>query len=69
MYSSTGPLDRDYDDVRRFYDAAERGMKRALDCGASKPLLVCPGDPAFPRSVTVAMLGALQALYVVSRIF
>jgi len=28
VWSPTGPLNRDYDDVRRFYDAGEAGMKR-----------------------------------------
>ena len=32
-------LDRDYDDIRRFSDAAGAGMKRALAAGAKKPLL------------------------------
>ena len=30
LFSPTGPLNRDYDDVRRFYDAAEKGIKRLV---------------------------------------
>lgn len=30
IYAPTGPLTRDYDDVRRFQDAANRGIKRYL---------------------------------------
>ncbi len=28
VYAPTGKLDRDYDDVRRFSEAAEKGIKR-----------------------------------------
>lgn len=28
VFSPTGPLDRHYDDVRRFSDAAVKGIKR-----------------------------------------
>jgi len=30
VYSPTGPVTRDYDDVRRFQEAAEKGLKRLL---------------------------------------
>ena len=33
MYSNTGPVDRDYDDLRRFSDAGFAGVKRALAAG------------------------------------
>lgn len=29
VFAPTGPLNRDYDDVRRFSDAAEKGIKRS----------------------------------------
>ncbi|KAK7109356.1 hypothetical protein V1264_013409 [Littorina saxatilis] len=64
VYSPTGPLNRDYDDVRRFYDAAEKGIKRALDAGCKKPLLVRAPDDSFPKADYVTILGALHALYV-----
>ncbi|KAL3864655.1 hypothetical protein ACJMK2_006319 [Sinanodonta woodiana] len=64
IWSPTGPLNRDYDDVRRFYDAGLKGIKRALSAGCKKPLLVRPIDNSFPKAGSVATLGALQALYV-----
>ncbi|XP_041368476.1 putative aminopeptidase W07G4.4 [Gigantopelta aegis] len=64
IYAPTGPLNRDYDDVRRFSDAAVKGIKRALKAGCKNPLLVWPIDDSFPRAGLVAILGSLQALYV-----
>ncbi|XP_043537305.1 putative aminopeptidase W07G4.4 [Chiloscyllium plagiosum] len=64
IFSPTGPLNRDYDDVRRFSDAAVVGIKRALKSGMMKPLLVCPPDELFKEAPLVTLLGALHALYV-----
>lgn len=64
IFAPTGPLNRDYDDVRRFYDAAEKGIKRALQAGCKKPLLVRPVDNSFPKAGSVTTLGCLSALYV-----
>lgn len=64
IYSPTGPLNRDYDDVRRFADAGSAGMKRALRAGCKSPLLVTIGNERFPRAKFVAALGALSAAYV-----
>lgn len=64
LFSPTGPLNRDYDDVRRFYDAAEKGIKRALKAGSKKPLLVRPVDASFPNAGHCTTLGTLQGLYV-----
>lgn len=36
IYSPVGQINRDYDDVRRFRDAAYRGVKRALKAGSVK---------------------------------
>lgn len=63
VFACTGPVNRDYDDVRRFSDAAGNGMKRALKAGMQRPLLVCPPHKDYPNSGTVAALGALHALY------
>ncbi|CAL1614964.1 unnamed protein product [Knipowitschia caucasica] len=63
LFASTGPLNRDYDDVRRFSDAAVNGIKRALKTGMQRPLLVCPEHPQYKKSTLVAALGALHALY------
>ncbi|VDI33125.1 leucyl aminopeptidase, partial [Mytilus galloprovincialis] len=65
IFSPTGPLNRDYDDVRRFADAAVKGMQRALKAGCKKPLFVRPVDDNFVGFAgKVATLGALHALYV-----
>ncbi|KAK3094658.1 hypothetical protein FSP39_004605 [Pinctada imbricata] len=64
IFAPTGPLNRDYDDVRRFADAAEKGIKRALQAGCKKPLFVRPIDKSFEKAGFVATLGALHALYV-----
>ncbi|XP_011477217.2 putative aminopeptidase W07G4.4 isoform X1 [Oryzias latipes] len=63
VYSSTGPVNRDYDDARRFSDAAFNGIKRALKAGMQRPLLVCPPHRDYSSSPLVAALGALHALY------
>jgi leucyl aminopeptidase len=36
VYAPTGKLDRDYDDVRRFSEAAEKGIKRLFEYGQPK---------------------------------
>ncbi|CAL1526701.1 unnamed protein product [Lymnaea stagnalis] len=64
IYSSTGPLDRDQDDVRRFADAATAGIKRALSAGCKTPLFVRPIDDSFEHAGIVAALAVLQSLYV-----
>ena len=61
--SPTGPLDRCEDDVRRFFEAAECGVKRALKAGSKKPLMVVIPDETMPNSLLVSILGAMHALY------
>jgi len=66
VVSPSGPLNRDEDDVRRLSDAASAGIKRALDSGARKPLLVAPTRvalPGFEDALLAATLGALHAMY------
>ncbi|KAJ8396923.1 hypothetical protein AAFF_G00012460 [Aldrovandia affinis] len=63
VYASTGPINRDYDDVRRFSDAAVNGIKRAMKAGMQRPLLVCPPHSSYENGPLVAALGALHALY------
>jgi len=63
VLSPTGPLNRCEDDVRRFFDAAEAGIKRALKSGARKPLLLVVPDERFSQSLLVSILGAMHALY------
>jgi len=64
VYSATGPLNRDFDDVRRFRDAAAAGIKRALKAGSVNPLLVTIPYKEYEHSFLVSTLGALEALYV-----
>ncbi|CAH1784087.1 unnamed protein product [Owenia fusiformis] len=64
IFSPTGPLNRDQDDVRRFADAAIKGVKRALSAGCKAPILVRPIDDTFQYAGPVATLGALHSLYV-----
>ncbi|MEQ2298012.1 hypothetical protein AMECASPLE_000795 [Ameca splendens] len=63
IFASTGPVNRDYDDVRRFSDAAVNGIKRALKAGMQRPLLVCPPHKDYKDNALAAALGALHALY------
>ncbi|XP_021361176.1 putative aminopeptidase W07G4.4 isoform X2 [Mizuhopecten yessoensis] len=64
IFSPTGPLNRDYDDVRRFADAGTKGIQRALKAGCKRPLLVRPIDSSFPKAGSVTTLAVLQAVYV-----
>jgi len=64
IFSGTGSLDKDYDDVRSFAEAAEKGVKRAIEAGCEAPMLYVQNTERFPEAETVAMLGALKALYV-----
>lgn len=70
VYSPTGPINRDQDDIRGFYDAAIKGVKRALSAGAKKPLVVLPSKETFCPLYTdlnvdlSGVLGALEAIYV-----
>ncbi|XP_023694347.1 putative aminopeptidase W07G4.4 [Paramormyrops kingsleyae] len=63
IFASTGPVNRDYDDVRRFSEAAGNGIKRALKAGMQRPLLVCPQHSLYEMSPLAAALGALHVLY------
>jgi leucyl aminopeptidase len=63
IFAPTGPLDRDYDDVRRVADAAAAGMKRARDAGAKSPLLWVSGAGRYPNAEPASLLAALGALW------
>jgi len=66
ILSPTGPLNRDYDDVRRFADAARAAVSRAKAAGATRLLLLVQGIPTsaqYARGLEVALLGALAVLY------
>jgi leucyl aminopeptidase len=66
IHASTGPIDRDYDDVRNFGDAAAKGIVMAKEAGAKRPLLIVEGVPeneTFRQAVAVSYLSACQALW------
>lgn len=64
VFSGTGPLDQDIDDVRRFGEAMEKGIKRALQAGCKAPLLAMAGTEEFSKAKLVTILGAFHAMYV-----
>jgi leucyl aminopeptidase len=66
VLAPTGPLDRDWDDVRRYGDAARAGLRRARDAGARRPLLAVDGvppDPRYRHALEVALLEGLGGLW------
>ncbi len=63
IVAPTGPLSREYDDVRRYGEAARAGLERARDAGARAPLLWVAASPVFPRAAEVSVLGALSGLW------
>ena len=66
VFAPTGALSRDYDDVRRFGDAAKQGLTRAREAGAIRPLLLVRGVPAkgdFTRALEVALLEGVGGLW------
>ena len=67
IYSPTGKIHRDYDDVRRFTDAASAGVKKALSLGAKSPLVASFGSEKFPEAHLVTLLGAMETTYVVDK--
>ena len=63
VYSPTGPLNRDQDDVRRVADAVTKGVKRAMQAGAACPILYLPEGTGFAEALLVALIAALGACY------
>jgi len=64
VYSGTGALDQDIDDVRRFGEAMEKGVERALKAGCKRPVVAVEGAEHFSQSQLVSILGAFKAAYV-----
>lgn len=70
VYSPTGPLDRHIDDVRRFQDATDIGIKRALQAGSKRILLAVLNYQSHDtRNVydlfdKTSLLAAFHSLYV-----
>ncbi|RZG09046.1 leucyl aminopeptidase family protein [Pseudoalteromonas sp. CO348] len=66
VIAPTGPLDRDYDDVRRYFEAAKAGILEAKAAGAVKPVLAVvnvPVDARYENARAVSFLGACQGLW------
>jgi len=66
IHAPTGPVDRDYDDVRRFADAAASAIDMAKGSGAKNPILLVEGVPAdsdFAKAAEVSYLGACHRLW------
>ncbi|WP_444996143.1 M17 family metallopeptidase [Aliikangiella sp. IMCC44359] len=66
IHAATGPIDRDYDDVRNFGDATARAIVVAKEAGAKKPIILVEGvpeDSEFEKAHEVCFLGACQALW------
>ncbi|KAK9890824.1 hypothetical protein WA026_012170 [Henosepilachna vigintioctopunctata] len=64
IYSPTGTIDEDYDDVRCFRNAGTCGIRRAYKAGVKKPLVYVLGHPKFKNAALVTLLGVLEGLYV-----
>lgn len=63
IYSPVGDLG-DYDDVRSYLKAAEKGIERAIKAGSKSPIIVLPENSKFQYAPLVTLLGALKMLYV-----
>lgn len=65
VFSPTGPLHRYYDDVRRFFDAANGAAKVAYGAGIKAPALLveAPESDVYQHATSVAYLGFTQALW------
>ncbi|MCC7398251.1 MAG: leucyl aminopeptidase family protein [Planctomycetes bacterium] len=65
VVAPTGPLTRDYDDVRRYAEAARAGVCRARDAGAKAVLLLvqASSDVDYEHAAVVAALGAVGGLW------
>ena len=63
----TGPLNRDFDDVRQVFDAAHKAAKIAQDAGARHPVIalnnVDSNDTRYQQAFLAAYLGVCQSLY------
>lgn len=63
VYAPVGKL-TDFDDVRRYGEAAGKALDRAIKAGAKQPVLVVPSSKDFVEADLVSVLGALAKLYV-----
>ncbi len=66
ILAPTGNLNRDYDDVRRYFDAAKAAIDLAKSAGSIHPAILLADQPLtaeYKNALTVAYLGACQALW------
>merc|ERR1711970_1097454 len=66
IFSPTGPVDRDWDDLRRFGDAGKAGIKRAMAAGSKRPLVLVSGllpGKSTEQAELATLLGCLEAAY------
>ncbi|MUH73043.1 M17 family metallopeptidase [Psychrosphaera haliotis] len=65
VLAPTGPLNRYFDDVRRYFDAAKSAAKSLLEMGSVKPLLVVLGneDVKYQNATVVSYLGFCQTFW------
>ncbi|GAA4878060.1 leucyl aminopeptidase family protein [Ferrimonas pelagia] len=66
VLAPTGSLEGDYEDVRRFAEAAQSGVGLAIRAGARRPLLLIDEPTAalrYSEAMAVAMMGAGHELY------
>eukprot|EP00794_Sanderia_malayensis_P005103 gene5103-5750_t len=64
VYAPCGPVNKEYEDTRKYYDATIEAVKRALKAGHRKPLIVAPGKFTLDDHSLVILLAALEACYV-----
>jgi len=65
VYSPTGPLTRDHDDVRRVADATVAAIEKAIKTGGRRPLLINTLDKnLFKQANEVMLLAALEAAHI-----
>ncbi|MBQ4833900.1 leucyl aminopeptidase family protein [Pseudoalteromonas sp. MMG010] len=66
IIAPTGPLTRDYDDVRRYFDVAKLAITEAKASGSVNPVIYIANktnDSRYQYALEVAYLGACQALW------
>ncbi|RUO25192.1 peptidase M17 [Aliidiomarina minuta] len=66
ILAPVGSLQEDYDDVRRYYDAARQAARLAVEAGSTRPVIWVqdiPANEAFNNAIAVSFFGFCQELY------
>jgi leucyl aminopeptidase len=63
FYSSTGTVNTDFDDVRRYQKASTAGVKAAVSAGVKFPLLITIPYERFSQAELVSAVGGLHSAY------